>query len=67
MKFSKKIVTFIIFANIVFTVVMCYLHLITSAVPDSLVIAWFSFTTVELGGLAGIKIAEARNEYMGGE
>ena len=67
MKFSKKIVTFIIFANIVFTTVMCYLHLMTSSVPDSLVIAWFSFTTVELGGLAGIKIAETRNEYMGGE
>lgn len=67
MKFSKKIVTLIIVMNILFTIAMCYIHLTIGSVPDSLVVAWFSFTTVELGGLAGIKIAEARNEYMGGE
>ena len=53
--FSKLIVTFVIFANVVFTGVTLYVFLKTSAEPSSLIASWFGFTTVELWQLAAIK------------
>lgn len=53
--FSKGIVTLVVIANICFSAAVLYIFLRTSAEPVSLITAWFSFTTVELWSLAGIK------------
>jgi len=53
-RFSKKIVALVIALNIVFTGAVLYVFLRTGSEPTSLVVAWFSFTTVELWTLAGI-------------
>ena len=53
--FSKFIVAFVIFANVVFTGVTLYVFLKTSCEPSSLITSWFAFTTVELWQLAAIK------------
>ena len=60
MKFSKKIVSFIITANVIFTIAVLYVFLQVGNEPYGLVGAWFAFTTVELWSLAGIKKAEAK-------
>ena len=62
--FSKIIVSTVIILNVVFAVAVLAVFLKTSSEPSSLVVAWFSFTTVELWSLAGIKKSkEKRNEY----
>ena len=62
--FSKIIVVSVIVLNVIFTAVVLGIFLKTSVEPSSLVVAWFSFTTVELWSLAGIKKAkEKRNDY----
>ena len=62
--FSKIIVTSVITLNVIFTIAVLCVFLKTSVEPSSLIVAWFSFTTVELWSLAGIKKAkEKRNEY----
>ena len=62
--FSKIIVVSVIALNVIFTAVVLGIFLKTSVEPSSLVVAWFSFTTVELWSLAGIKKAkEKRNDY----
>ena len=62
MKFSKVIVALVIILNTVFAAVVLYIFSMTKAEPVTLVGAWFSFTTVELLALAGIK----RKEVGGG-
>ena len=64
MKFSKKIVTGIITANVIFTGIVLYLFLLTGSEPMALIGAWFAFTTVELWSLAGIKKVEAKTEAI---
>ena len=54
-KFSKIIVTAVIILNTLFTMAVIYLYLKTSGEPETLIGAWFSFTTVELFSLAGIE------------
>ena len=62
--FSKIVVTAVITLNVLFTVAVLWVFLKTSIEPTSLVVAWFSFTTVELWSLAGIKkTKEKRNDY----
>lgn len=58
MKYSKFIVGLVILLNVVFTSAVLYLVYIGREEPSSLVVAWFSFTSVELLALAGIKIKE---------
>ena len=58
MRYSKVMVGLVILLNILFTVAVLYVFLQTGAEPTSLVVAWFSFTTVELLALAGIKMKE---------
>ena len=58
MKYSKFIVGLVILLNVAFTGAVLYVFLQTGNEPSSLVIAWFSFTSVELLALAGIKIRE---------
>ena len=63
-RFSKKVVSAIIALNSLFTIAVLVIFLKTSAEPTSLIVAWFSFTTVELWSLAGIKkTKERKNDY----
>ena len=55
-KFSKKIVGLIIFLNIAFTIAVFVAAFFDHSIPDSLIAAWFAFTTTELVALAGIRI-----------
>ena len=61
-KFSKGIVIAVVVLNVVFTAAVLAVYLKTSTEPSSLVVAWFSFTTVELWNLAGIRKAKAKKE-----
>lgn len=61
-KFSKVIVSLIISLNVVFSATVLIVFLKTSCEPTGLVASWFSFTTVELWSLAGIKKAKAKKE-----
>ena len=60
--FSKFIVSIVIALNVAFTIAVLTVFIKTSTEPSSLVVAWFSFTTVELWSLAGIKKAKARKD-----
>ena len=65
-KFSKIIVSAVIGLNVLFTVAVLGIFLKTSTEPSGLIVAWFSFTTVELWSLAGIKKAkEKKEDYYG--
>lgn len=52
--FSKKIVALVLFLNIAFTIAILYLFYRIGSEPASLIVAWFSFTTVELWSLSNI-------------
>ena len=54
-EYSKIIVSLIIIINILFTIAIMVLFLKKGSEPTSLIVAWFSFTTVELWNLAKIK------------
>ena len=60
--FSKFIVSTVITLNVIFTIAVLAVFLKTSVEPSSLIVAWFSFTTVELWSLAGIKKAKEKKE-----
>ena len=60
--FSKVIVSLVIGLNAIFTIAVLVIFSKTSTEPSGLVVAWFSFTTVELWSLAGIKKAKAKRE-----
>jgi hypothetical protein len=61
--FSKVIVSVVIGLNVAFTIAVLSIFLKTSCEPTGLIAAWFSFTTVELWSLAGIKKAKERCDY----
>ena len=61
--YSKFIVIAIILLNVIFTRTVLKMFSETGAEPSGLIIAWFSFTTVELWSLAGIKKAKERKEH----
>lgn len=60
--FSKIVVMGVIILNVIFTAIVLAIFLTTSSEPSSLIVAWFSFTTVELWSLAGIKKAKEKKE-----
>lgn len=60
--FSKLVVISVILLNVLFTLAILYIFMKTSTEPSGLIIAWFSFTTVELWSLAGIKKAKEKKE-----
>lgn len=60
--FSKVIVIAVILLNVIFTGIVLKMFSKTGAEPSGLIIAWFSFTTVELWSLAGIKKAKEKKE-----
>lgn len=63
-RFSKWIVALVILLNVGFTGAVFFLCFRSATVPDSLIVAWFAFTTGELWFLAGItkKKEEIRRE-----
>ena len=60
--FSKLIVSAVIILNVIFTIAVLTIFSKTYTEPSSLIVAWFSFTTVELWSLAGIKKAKERRD-----
>jgi hypothetical protein len=64
-KFSKLLIAVIVALNIIFTSAVLIVFYHTSNEPTALVGAWFSFTTIELLSIAGIKKKkiEKENEY----
>ncbi|WP_149679679.1 hypothetical protein [Thermoclostridium caenicola] len=58
MKFSKVIVSLVILLNTAFTLAVLFIFYRIQTEPSTLIGAWFSFTTVELWALAGIKKKE---------
>ena len=60
--FSKIVVISVISLNVLFTLAILYIFMKTSTEPSGLIVAWFSFTTVELWSLAGIKKAKDKKE-----
>jgi hypothetical protein len=62
MKFSKAIVALVIALNVFFTVAVLFIFNRTGAEPTALIAAWFSFTTIELWALAGIKKKEVEKQ-----
>ena len=61
--FSKIVVMGVIVLNVIFTIEIMALFHEKGTEPSSLIVAWFSFTTVELWSLAGIKKAKERKEH----
>ena len=57
-KFSKRIVVLVILLNIIFTVAVFAAAFFNAIIPDSLIGAWFAFTTGELWFLSTIKKSE---------
>lgn len=67
-KFSKGIVSGVIFLNIIFTAAVLYVFLKTGNEPMTLVGCWFAFTTGELWMLSSIKkIKVNKNDEGKGE
>lgn len=62
MKFSKKVVSFVVFMNVLFTAAVLYIFFCLGDEPTALIAAWFSFTTVELWSLASIKKTKVKAE-----
>ena len=60
--FSKIIVSAVISLNVLFTIAVLIIFFKTSVEPTGLIAAWFSFTTIELWSLAGIKKAKEKKE-----
>ena len=61
-KFSKRIVILVILLNIIFTVAVFAAAFFNAVIPDSLIVAFFSFTTIELWALSKIKRDDVKNE-----
>jgi len=59
-------VSLVIGLNVIFTIAVLIIFLKTMVEPSGLIIAWFSFTTVELWSLAGIKKAKEKKEDYNG-
>ena len=54
-RFSKFIVSLVIFINVVFTAAVLYIFYKTYAEPNTLIVSWFAFITGELWMLSSIK------------
>lgn len=61
-RFSKLIVALVIALNVAFTGAVIFVCLKGSFVPDSLIVAWFAFTTGELWLLSGITREKVRKD-----
>ena len=61
-RFSKRIVSLVIFLNVIFSVAVLCVFLKTSSEPTVLVGCWFAFTTGELWMLSSIKKERSKGE-----
>lgn len=61
-KYSKVIVALVIALNALFAGAVLFVFYHTGAEPGTLVAGWFSFTTIELWALSGIKKSEKKKE-----
>lgn len=61
-KYSKRIVLFVIIANVIFTAAVLYAFLKIGQEPTALIGAWFAFTVTELLSLARIKTKKIEKE-----
>jgi hypothetical protein len=59
--FSKLVVAFIVFANVVFTAAVLYVFYKTQTEPTTLIISWFAFTTGEMSLLAAVKTKKIKS------
>lgn len=67
-KYSKVIVVLVILLNVGFVYFISELMKVVGFEPTSLIVAWFSFTTVELWSLASItkkKVETERRDERG--
>lgn len=62
MKFSKKVIVFMLFSVILFVCVMIVTYWQKGGVPDTLIDRFFAFFSVEGGALAIIKVGETLAE-----
>jgi hypothetical protein len=61
MKYSKLIVALVILLNTVFTGAVLLVFWRTGSEPNTIIMAWFAFTTGELWLLAGIRKKKGSN------
>lgn len=61
-RFSKFIVSLVIFLNVIFTLAVLYVFFRTGNEPMTLVGAWFAFTTGELWMLSSIRKRKEDNQ-----
>lgn len=66
-RFSKKVVALVIILNIMFAGAVIFANYKGAVVPDSLIIAWFGFTTAELWSLSKISREKIKQPGKGGE
>ncbi len=64
MRYSKWIVAFVIALNTVFAGAVLYVFLKVGSEPQTLITAWFAFTTGELWMLANIKNTETKQKKV---
>lgn len=64
--FSKALISFIIIANVAFTIAILFIFNHTGSEPSTLIASWFAFTTGELFTLASIKKKKINSNYEGG-
>lgn len=63
-KYSKVIVSAVVFLNAFFTIAVLYVYLKVGSEPVTLIGAWFGFTTGELWMLSSIKKAKVKNNTL---
>ena len=64
MSTSNKVLIASIMAIVIFTIICLYIQYATStSVSDTLITLWYSFWTVEILSLAGIKISKVVKNY----
>lgn len=52
---------FVILSNVIFTIKVFSVFVITGTEPSTLIASWFGFTTLELWSLSKIKINKDKN------
>ncbi len=63
-KYSKVIVALVIALNVLFAGAVLFVFYHTGSEPGTLITGWFSFTTIELWALSGIKKSEKKKEEV---
>lgn len=64
LKYSKVIVALVVALNVLFTGAVLFVFYHTGSEPGTLITGWFSFTTVELWALSGIKKKEIKKDEV---